>query len=74
MSVIVGIATAVPQHKSPQTQLANFMNAAHNFKGDEERKLRFLYARSGIETRYSTVPDYLGDEKNRELFTKTNDL
>ena len=72
MSVIVGIATAVPKHKSPQMQLADFMTAAHNFKDDEERKLRFLYARSGIETRYSCVPDYVGE--NRELFPETSDL
>lgn len=74
MSVIVGIATAVPKHKSPQMQLANFMTAAHNFEGDEARKLRFLYTRSGIETRYSCVPDYVGEAESRELFPKTKDL
>jgi predicted naringenin-chalcone synthase len=74
MSIIAGIATAVPKYKSPQTELADFMTAAHAFEGDEARKLRFLYARSGIETRYSCVPDYIGEINSRELFPKTDDL
>lgn len=74
MSVITAISTALPPHKSQQSQLAGFMAAAHKFEGNEERKLRFLYSRSGIDSRYSVVPDYMNNGHARELFPDSKDL
>ncbi len=40
----------------------------------ERRKLKFLYGHSGIETRYSVVPDYSVPANERKLFPPSADL
>ncbi len=58
MSKIISIGTAVPAHKHRQSDILNFMQQVYAMNEPEKRKMRFLYQQSGIETRYSVVPDY----------------
>jgi predicted naringenin-chalcone synthase len=58
MSYITSIATANPENKISQTTIADFMVKAMGLSHDDERKLRALHRMSGIDTRYSVLPDY----------------
>ncbi len=58
MAKIISIGTAVPQHRHPQADILKFMQRIYALDASEERKLRFLYGQSGIEARYSIIPDY----------------
>jgi predicted naringenin-chalcone synthase len=58
LAKIVSIATAVPQHKHEQQQILQFMEGAYGISDDEKRVLRYLYRHSGIDNRYSVIPDY----------------
>lgn len=58
MSYITSIGTANPPHKFSQKQIAEFMIKAMSLQGDEAEQLRILYRASGIESRYSALPDY----------------
>ncbi|HEX4849778.1 MAG TPA: type III polyketide synthase [Puia sp.] len=66
MSKIISIGTAVPAFRHAQEDIQNFMSRIYAFTETDRRKLKFLYHHSGIETRYSIIPDYskpLGDWK-----------
>lgn len=58
MSKIVSIGTAVPQYRHEQQKIFEFMSRVYAINETEKRKLRFIYKHSGIETRYSVLPDY----------------
>lgn len=58
LSKIVSIATAVPQYKHPQENILSFMQNVYAMNEVDKRKMKFLYHQSGIETRYSVLPDY----------------
>lgn len=58
MSKIVSIGTATPAHKHNQKDILQFMQQVYALDATENRKLKFLYNLSGIDTRYSVVPDY----------------
>ena len=58
MSKIVSIATAVPQYKHEQTSILTFMQNVYAMNEVDKRKMKFLYHQSGINTRYSVLPDY----------------
>jgi predicted naringenin-chalcone synthase len=58
LSKIISIGTAVPAFKHQQKDILQFMQHIYSFDAVENRKLKFLYHQSGIETRYSAVPDY----------------
>ncbi|MDQ2772029.1 MAG: type III polyketide synthase [Bacteroidota bacterium] len=63
-SYLGAIGTANPVHRIAQPQIADFMARALAFDENATRKLRALYRVSGIEHRYSVLPDYgraLGD-------------
>lgn len=57
MSKIISIGTAVPQHRTNQPAILEFMQAAY---GNEvtSRKLNVLFHNSGISSRYSVLPDF----------------
>lgn len=74
MSVIVNIATGVPENKFSQAILAEFMGEALQFDETEKKRLRLLYAKSGIETRYSVIRDYGCSIEERTFFPKTRNL
>ncbi len=58
MSKIISIGTAVPAYKHAQNDIHDFMQTVYALNETEKRKLRFLYRQSGIDTRYSVIPDY----------------
>ena len=58
MSKIVSIGTAVPQYKHRQDDILDFMQRVYALGDKDRRKLKFFYHQSGIETRYSVIPDY----------------
>ncbi|TDX00227.1 type III polyketide synthase [Dinghuibacter silviterrae] len=58
MSKIIAIGTGVPPHAHTQDEVLGFMQRIHASSAEEARKMKFLYRHSGIDTRYSVVPDY----------------
>lgn len=56
--VIVNIATGVPKYRHEQKDIVSFMIDAHGGSDIVSRQLNILYKRSGISTRYSTLPDF----------------
>jgi predicted naringenin-chalcone synthase len=58
LSKIIALGTAVPAHKHNQKDILQFMQQVYALDAVENRKLKFLYNLSGIDTRYSAVPDY----------------
>ena len=57
-SYLGAIGTANPAHRLTQPQIADFMAGALEFGADDTRRLRALYRVSGIQHRYSVLPDY----------------
>ncbi|HKZ67677.1 MAG TPA: type III polyketide synthase [Chitinophagaceae bacterium] len=58
MSKILSIGTAVPQYQHKQEEILDFMQRVFAMNEKDRRKLKFLYRQSGIDTRYSVIPDY----------------
>lgn len=58
MSVIVKIGTALPKYCFEQNQLSHFMANLFMLPTAEQRALRMMYAKSGIEKRYSAISDF----------------
>lgn len=58
MSKIVSIASAVPEYKHQQVSILTFMQKVYAMNEVDKRKMKFLYHQSGINTRYSVLPDY----------------
>jgi predicted naringenin-chalcone synthase len=58
LSKIISIGTAVPAHRHSQKDILQFMQQIYALDVTENRKLKFMYNLSGIEKRYSVVPDY----------------
>ena len=71
MSRIISIGTAVPQYGTKQSSILDFMVSAYD---DEKvtRKLGLLFNHSGIESRYSTLPDFNNSISNDLFFTGDN--
>ncbi len=74
MSVIANIATVVPENKYKQRDLAEFMSDLFQFDELQKRKIKLLYSKSGIETRYSVIPDFSSSVSKRKFFPKTQNL
>jgi predicted naringenin-chalcone synthase len=72
MSVITSIATAVPQYKHTQINLSEFMCELFEYPEPEKNKLQVMYAKSGIDTRYSVVPDFSIPKEERIFFSKSS--
>ncbi|MEN9600197.1 MAG: hypothetical protein RL596_2518 [Bacteroidota bacterium] len=58
MANIISIATAVPAYKHAQKDILAFMQDIYALPEKENRVLKFLYDHSGINSRYSAIPDY----------------
>ncbi|MBI2730966.1 MAG: type III polyketide synthase [Sphingobacteriales bacterium] len=58
MAKIISIGTAVPKYKHRQEDILHFMQQVYAMDDVGKRKLKFLYHQSGIDNRYSVVPDY----------------
>lgn len=58
MPKIVSIGTAVPRYAHKQEDIMRFMLDATNPDEKNRKLLPMLYKRSGIDTRYSVLPDF----------------
>ncbi len=65
MSKIISIGTAVPKYGTRQSTILDFMHAAYS-DDTASRKLKILFNYSGINTRYSVIPDF--DKSNLEHY------
>ncbi|MFW5831059.1 MAG: type III polyketide synthase, partial [Prolixibacteraceae bacterium] len=71
MSRIISIGTAVPQYKSNQSDILEFMCKAYDNE-IASRKLKILFHSSGIETRHSAVPDFGKSGTGKKFFADEN--
>src|ERR1035437_376678 len=67
MSKIISIGTAVPQYGTSQSEILDFMQKAYH-DDTASRKLKILFSHSGIDTRYSSVPDFANNNTEHILF------
>lgn len=68
MSYINSIGTAVPKYKNAQSDVAEYMiRKLSPITGDDEKRIRLLYERSSIKSRYSVLPDFIPGNES-ELF------
>ena len=74
MSRIISIGTALPQYRHRQQNILRFMLNAYQPEAEDRRKISLLYERSGIETRYSVIPDYTVAIDERTFYPKTLDM
>jgi alpha-pyrone synthase len=73
MSRIISIGTAVPQFGVKQTRILDFMKDAYA-EEDASRKLNVLFSRSGIGTRYSSLPDFMNFSDGSRLFNHDHEI
>jgi predicted naringenin-chalcone synthase len=73
MSTIISIGTAVPKYSAKQSTILRFMQTAYN---DEtaSRKLNILFHNSGINTRYSVVPDFCNIQSGNSFFNENQQV
>ncbi|MEO7924763.1 MAG: type III polyketide synthase [Chitinophagaceae bacterium] len=74
MSKILSIGTAVPEYKHNQADILDFMQRVYAPDEAGRRKLKFLYHKAGIETRYSAIPDYSLPAANWEFYPASENL
>jgi len=74
LSKIVSIGKAVPQYKHDQKKIFDFMHTVYAVNEKDKRKLKFLYDRCGIDTRYSVVPDYSLPAQEWQFFPASENL
>ncbi|RYZ27165.1 MAG: type III polyketide synthase [Chitinophagaceae bacterium] len=74
MSKVVSIGTAVPAHCHRQMDILSFMQTVYALPADEARKLRFMYSQSGINQRYSVIPDYSKPLQDWKFYPQTESL
>jgi predicted naringenin-chalcone synthase len=72
MSFITAIATATPEHRIPQSAIANFMLRTMKFHNGEARKLKTIFNASGIDYRHSVLSDY-GKTENFIFYPEEDD-
>jgi predicted naringenin-chalcone synthase len=70
LAEIISIATTVPQYGHAQKDILSFMEDMYELDAVESRKLAFLYKQSGIEKRYSVIPDYTLPREQWKVFPK----
>jgi predicted naringenin-chalcone synthase len=73
MSRIISIGTAVPRFGATQNCILGFMQDAYT-EAEASRKLSILFSRSGIGTRYSSLPDFMHTGGERVLFRRDREL
>lgn len=74
MSIIRSVGTAVPPFKHEQLSILNFMQQVYALNETDKRKLRFLYQHSGIDFRYSAIPDYSRPANEWKFYSQTENL
>ncbi len=71
MGRIISIGTAVPQYKTKQSDILDFMCSAYNNE-TASRKLKILFHSSGIDFRHSVVPDFGRPGSGNQFFIPEN--
>lgn len=74
MSKIVSIGTSIPQYRHEQSAILHFMEKVYAFTEADKRKIRFLYQKSEINTRYSVLPDYSRPVNEWKFYPQTENL
>ena len=74
MSRILSIGTAVPPYRHKQQEILQFMLNAYQPEAEDRRKIALLYERSGIDYRYSVIPDYSSPVSERQFYSQRPDL
>ena len=74
MPKIISIATEVPEFMHTQQHLLEFMEGAYSADEKQSRILSYLYRHSGIETRYSVIPDYTLPMSDWQFYPHSRDL
>lgn len=67
MSTIISLGTAVPQYCAKQSTILKFMQTAYH-DDTASRKLNILFHNSGVNTRYSVLPDFGNYQSGTSLF------
>ena len=67
-TVLEAIATANPPHRLMQSQAADFMLKTEGIPSSIKSRIPAIYANSGIDYRYSCLPDYGGNLSEFELY------
>jgi len=71
MSRIISIGTAVPQYGTQQSAILDYMVSAYD-DDTASRKLSLLFNHSGINSRYSVLPDFNNPNSTDLFFTANN--
>ncbi|MBA4167308.1 MAG: type III polyketide synthase [Chitinophagaceae bacterium] len=74
MSKIVSIGTALPEFRHKQQDILQFMLHAYQPEAEDRRRITLLYERSGIDQRYSVIPDFTKENDGKKFFPDTSDL
>jgi len=74
LSKIISIGTAVPLYRHRQQDIHHFMRQVFALNETESRKLKYLYLQSGIDTRYSVIPDYSREIKDWKFYPQSENL
>jgi predicted naringenin-chalcone synthase len=74
LSKIVSIGTAVPAYCHQQMNILEFMQQVYAATEADKRKMRFLYHQSGIEQRYSVIPDYSREIQDWKFYPQSESL
>ncbi len=67
-TVISGIGVANPAYRFPQDRILDFMTSAHGLDSRQASRLRKIYELSGIDYRYSVLPDFGGESGGSAFF------
>ncbi|HEY0433154.1 MAG TPA: type III polyketide synthase, partial [Chitinophagaceae bacterium] len=74
MSKIISIGTALPRFCHRQQDILKFMQLVYAMDNTSNRKLKFLYEHSGIDFRYSVIPDYSAPSEDWTFYPQSEDL
>lgn len=74
LSKIISIGTAVPAFRHRQSDILQFMQRTYALEETDWRKLKFLYHHSGIDTRYSVIPDYSRPLQEWKFYPQTENI
>ena len=74
MSKIIAIGTAVPAYCHRQEDIPEFMQRVYALDEAGKRKLKYLYKQSGIDKRYSIIPDYSLPAAAWQFYSPTENL
>lgn len=74
MAFITSIGCAVPKYAIKTADLLDYMQKKCNWNDEESRKFSLLYERSGIDTKYCVLPDFITNKKHTLYAKKAEPL